>query len=230
MIGKIFAVILGFFAGGVIALFIKIRRVRKNINCDLQKIAVNELTSYQREKVVEIVSEKRKIYKKQSKGVVFRSILGLKKKKQTVFPKVYFDVIKDVSMVFDKQGKRPFLNFSIKSGFDFLQKVVDRFESVVNATEINVLKNLNLSFLLGITNFTSKIFSNKTVEGVITIKTKIFNILKMLNPYYWIKKIVLSVFFAKIINELMLASVDIVAWEFARFYEQGQRQIELKTA
>ena len=230
MIGKIFAVIAGFFSGGVIALLIKIRSARKKINDDLQKIAVNELTDGQREEVSQIVSEKRKTYKKQNKGVVFRSVLGLKKKKQSVFPKAYFDIIKAVSLVFDKDRQMPFLNFSIKSGFDFLQKVVDRFESVLNATEISILKNLNISLLANVTSVTSKIFSNKTVKGVMSTKTKILNVLKIFNPYYWIKKIVLSVFFTRIINELLLASVDIVAWEFARFYEQGQSQIELKTA
>ena len=230
MFGKILACFFGLIVGGVIALFLKIKSVRKKINGDLQKIAVNDLTNSQREEVVKIVVEKRKIYKKKNKGVVFRSVFGLKKKKQSVFPKAYFDVIKDVSLVFDKERKMPFLNFSIKSGFIFLQKVVDRLESVVSATEINVLKNLNLSFLVGVTSFSSKVFSNKAVKGVMTTKTRVFNLLYILNPYYWAKKIVLSVFFARIINELMLASVDIVAWEFARFYEQGQRQIELKTA
>ena len=102
--------------------------------------------------------------------------------------------------------------------------------SLTNDLEINVLKNLNLSFLVGVTSFSSKVFSNKAVKGVMTTKTRVFNLLYILNPYYWVKKIVLSVFFARIINELMLASVDIVAWEFARFYEQGQNQIECKTA
>ena len=230
MLSKILAGIFGFLCGGVIALLLKIKSVRKKINGDLQKIAVNDLTNAQRDGVVKIVSEKRKLYKKQNKGVVFCSVLGLKRKKPNVFPKTYFDTIKDVSLIFDQERKRPFLNFSIKSGFAFLQKVVDRFESVINATEISVLKNLNVSFLVNITSFTSKVLLNNKVKGVMAIRVRVFNLLKILTPYYWVKKIVLSVFFTQIINELMLASVDIVAWEFARFYGQGQSQVELEMA
>ncbi|MBQ7372942.1 MAG: hypothetical protein IJW64_00020 [Clostridia bacterium] len=230
MIGRIIAGISGFILGAVIVLFVRIKNVRKKINADLQRFAVKGLTDFQRNKVKQIIVQKRKQYKKQNKGVVARSVLGLKKKKSSVFPKAYADVIKEVAVVFDDKRKNAFLDFSIKSGFDFLHKVIDRIESVLDATEIAVLKNLKISRLAGITSLTSKVLSNKAVNAGLGLSKKISNLINIINPYHWIKKIALSIFFTKIINEILLASVDIVAWEFARFYEQSQEKIELKTA
>ena len=230
MLGKIIAGILGIFAGFVFVLLLKVRSTRKKINVELQKIGAHNLDSVQKSKIEQIILSKRKLYKKQNKGVVFRSVFGLNKKNAGVFPKAYFDIVKEVSVVFDNVRQRPYLDFSIKSGVIFLHKVVDRFESVIDATEIPILKNLNVSKVAGISSFTGKILSNKVVKKAMTFKARLLNVLKFLNPYHWVKKIALSYFFAQIINELLLASVDIVAWEFARFYEQGQSRIELKTA
>ena len=85
MLGKIIACLFGFLAGGVVVLLIKIKKTRKKINLDLQKIAVGGLTNEQRAKVELIVLNKRRLYKKQNKGVVWRGVLGLKKKKSKFF-------------------------------------------------------------------------------------------------------------------------------------------------
>lgn len=229
MLSKILAGVLGFVFGGVIVMLVKIKRVRKKINGELQKDVINELADLQKTKVEGVITEKRKLYKKKNKGVIARDVLGLKKKKQNVFPKAYVDIIKDVSAIFDEDGQRPYLKFSVKSGFEFLQRVIDRVESVLNATEISVLKNLKISTIADVTKISSKVFTNKAVKTGMSFSKRFFNLLNVVNPYHWIKKIVLSIFFTKIINEILLASVDIVAWEFARFYEQGQRQTDLKT-
>ena len=76
MLGKIIAGILGIFAGFVFVLLLKVRSTRKKINAELQKIGAHNLDSVQKSKIEQIILSKRKLYKKQNKGVVFRSVFG----------------------------------------------------------------------------------------------------------------------------------------------------------
>lgn len=222
MFAKVLAGLFGIVVGFVFVLWLRVRSVRKRINASLLKIGQLELTTFQKSKIEQIITEKRKLYKKQNKGVVCRDVLGLKKKKSNVFPKAYWLTIKEVALVFDDSRQNPFLDFSIKSAFDFLNRVTDRIENILDDTQIPVLKNVKLSTIMGVTSI-SKVFSNKVVKTGASFAKRLGNLLNLLNPYHWAKKIALSYFFTKIINEILLASVDVVAWEFARFYKQAEK-------
>lgn len=226
MWAKILAGVFGIVVGFIVVLWFRVRSVRKRINASLRKIGLFELTSSQKREIERIITEKRKLYKKQNKGVVCRDVLGLKKKKSNVFPKAYWHIIKEVALVFDDKRQNPFLDFSIKSAFDFLNKVTDRIESILDDMQIPVLKNLKLSTIMGVTSI-GKVFSNKVVKTGASFAKRLGNLFNLLNPYHWVKKIALSYFFTKIINEILLASVDVVAWEFARFYKQAEQKVEL---
>ena len=85
MWAKILAGVFGIVVGFIVVLWFRVRSVRKRINASLRKIGLFELTSSQKREIERIITEKRKLYKKQNKGVVCRDVLGLKKKKSNDF-------------------------------------------------------------------------------------------------------------------------------------------------
>ena len=83
-----------------------------------------------------------------------------------------------------------------------------------------MLKKSNLSFIIGVSEIVIKAKENRALKKITNLSGKVIRVLKLLNPYYWIKKIVQVVFSTMLVQELIFASVEIVGWTFAEFYHE----------
>ena len=75
-----------------------------------------------------------------------------------------------------------------------------------------------MSVILGLTQTVEKPII-KRATGVWGVISRIVN---AINPIFWLKKLVMSLFMARIIMEIIFASIEVSAWQFAAFYHKPQ--------
>ena len=217
--GWVLSALFGVFLGIILALFLIVKTIRKKINNQLIDARPYNLLDGHVKEINAIIKGKQKRLKKENRGVVIRQTLGLKKKNLKISI-LYSEIINDVAKVFNSTSENPMLEFSVKNAFDFLNEVTEKAEKVLNSINLELLKKSNLSFIIGVSEIVIKAKENRALKKITNLSGKVIIVLKLLNPYYWIKKIVQVVFSTMLVQELIFASVEIVGWTFAEFYHE----------
>lgn len=218
IVGWIFSALFGIFLGGIIAIYFIIKSIRKKISLSLDKNRPFEVFDGHVKEVGLIIESKKQEYKKAEKGNVFRAVAGLKKKNPRKTHKIYTEIITEVAKVFNSDSKNPFLEFSVREAFGFVRTATERIEDILNAVNLSLLKNCDLSAVFGMAKLVGTVKDNKVVKGVTSFSGKVTRVIKLLNPFFWLKKIIQTVFVTLITTELIFASAEIVGWTFAEFY------------
>ena len=214
-IGLFFA---GLVLGIVVILLIKVKKTKRAIFKGLQQR--KKFFNGEREKIDEIVNVKRKIFKRKNRFHVFKKVIGLKTKTSGYFA-MYSEIICEIAAMHNPQSQSPFLEFSIKQAFDFINDITVDLECVFNSLEMPMLKNVDLTTIYGFVDFKNKINELKLVKTAKTITkpiSPIIKVLKFLNPVKWLAMLITAIFTASLTRDLIFAFADIVAWEFSQFY------------
>ena len=219
----------GLFFGGLllgmfIILLIKVKKARKTIFKNVKK--GNDRLCYKNKQIEEIIKPKLKNYKKKNRFHVFKTVLGFSPKTKGYF-QMYGEIIKEVANLQNPESKSPFLEFTIKQAFDFIDNVTVDLEDVLDALDMPMLSNLDLSTIYGFVDLKNKIDQIKVVKAAKKISKPIkpiVKIFKMLNPIRWVSLLITAIFIASLKRDLIFAFADIVAFEFANFYEQCKNE------
>jgi len=133
--------------------------------------------------------------------------------------------------VFNPESKNPMLEFSVKEAFEFANSVTVQVEKVLNAIDVSLLKNCDISAVFGMAKLVVGVTGNKIVKTALGVSGKISRLLKILNPFSWLKRLIQTAFTTLLIREIIFASIEIIAWTFAEFYYhcniKNQNQKEL---
>ena len=214
---------LGLFFGGLligllIVLLIKVKAVKKTISVTLEKR--KSYYKSDKERIEQKLKTTKKKYKKQNRFHVIRTVLGFKAKKSG-YIKMYGDIINEVAKLQNPDSQKPFLEFTAKQAFDFVEKVTVDFEEILNSLDMPMLKNMDVSTIYGVVDVVKKVSSIKPIRGAKKISEKmkpIFNALKILNPVKFTTTLITAIFTASLKRDLIFALADVVALEFSEFY------------
>ena len=216
-IGLFFA---GFLLGLLFILLIKVKNTKRAIFRGLQER--KKFFNGERAKIGALVTAKRKIFKRKNRFHVFKKVLGLKVKTNGYFA-MYGEIIHEIAKIQNPQSDAPFLEFSIKQAFDFINDVTVDLECVLNSLRMPMLKSVDLSTIYGFVDLKNKINELKVVKTAKTIAkpiSPIIRILRFLNPVRWLAMFITAIFTASLTRDLIFAFADIVAWEFSQFYAE----------
>ena len=208
----------GFLLGLLLILLFKVKKTKRAIFKGLQER--KRFFNGERAKIDEIVNKKRKIFKRKNRFHVFKKVIGLKVKTDGYFA-MYGEIIHEVAKMQNPQSNAPFLEFSIKQAFDFINDVTVDLECVFNSLQMPMLKSVDLSTIYGFVDLKNKINELKLVKTAKTIAkpiSPIIKILKFLNPVKGLAMLITAIFTASLTRDLIFAFADIVAWEFSQFY------------
>ncbi len=217
VISFILSALAGVVLGAVIAVYFKVRAIRKRINGKIDKTAFSNSDGLGRKKVEEIVSGYKRQFKRQTRGNILRAVIGIKQKQAKGLPVLLKEEVLSVADAFGCENRKNLLNFSIKSAFDFAYKVTLRLEEIIKDIDLSPLKTVDISSMVGIAKKTRAVYTGtvKRATGAYFIACRIMN---AINPVFWIKQVILKTFTALVMRELVFACIEITAWEFAFFY------------
>lgn len=226
------SVLLGILLGISITVYFIVKSIRKTIKTELEKDISFEIHNGNVKNVENIIKNNQQEYKRQNKGIVFRQVLGLRKNKSTQKLTVRFkDEINEIAKEFNPTSKNPILEFSVKNAFDFIEMITIRCEKLLDSISLPVIKSCDVSVVFGVTKFIVVVKDNKIVKTVTGISGKVTRILKCLNPYYWLKKTLQTVFITLVAREISFALIEIIGWTFTEFYyntNENQKNILVK--
>lgn len=211
----------GFLLGVFIILLAKVRKTKKVIFTNVQKN--KSVVGKDSKKIKEIVSKKRKIYKKKNRFHVLKTVVGLKSKTTGYFT-MYGEIINEVAKLQNPESQNPFLEFTIKQAFDFIDGVTIDLEEILNTLDLPMLKNIDISTIYGFIDLSNKINQIKFVKTAKKISKPIVKILRFLNPVKWLSLFITTIFTASLTRDLIFVLADIVAFEFSEFYVQCKNE------
>ena len=217
-----------FFAGILLGLFVvlllKVKKTRKKISDKIEK--KKSINACDKQEVNDIVKAQCKIYKRKNRFHVFKTVIGLKPKTKGYFA-MYGDIINGVAKIQNPESQNPFLEFTLKQAFDFVEMVTIDLESILNDLQMPMLKNVDVSNVFGVVDFKNKVLEIKAVKSVIKITRPfkpIKKLLALLNPIRWVSTLITAIFTASLTKDLIFASADVVAYEFANFYSKCKNE------
>ena len=212
----ILSLVFGVAIGVLIGIYIKIRLVREVISEQIKSAIPFDFTEDDIFAVTQIIERAKKDFKNSTRGSVIRSALALKRKEKKSLVLVIKEEICEIASKFGKEGEQNLLNFSVKEFFDFLYEVTKRLEDIIEVINFSPLLAVDLSVILGLKQTADKPIIKRTA-GIWGIISRVVN---AINPYFWLKKLVMSLFLASIVLELSFASIETSAWQFAKFYRK----------
>ena len=217
VVSFILSALAGVVLGAVIAVYFKVRAIRKKINGKINKSAFSSSDGLGAKKVEEIVYGYKKQFKKQTGGNILRAVIGLKQKQAKSLPLLLKEEVLSVADAFGNENRKNILNFSIKNAFDFAYKVTLRLEEIIKDIDLSPLKTVDISSIVGIAKKTKAVY-NGTVKRAKGLFAFVCRVMNAVNPVFWIKQFILKTFTALVMRELVFACIEITAWEFAFFY------------
>lgn len=229
MWGWIIAGVFGIPVGCELAILLHVKKIKNTVKQDVESNIPESLFSEeQRDKVRDVVKKEREKNKKDNKGVVFRKVFGLKKKREISFLVEYGKLIQNVAQIANPKSKHAECEISLKDAFRFAHSVLNRVENLCEKLGGNALKNVNIAFAFTTANIAITLKRNKAVLEIAKDVSKIRKIYEwvkrfanVINPFYWAKQLIKAVVISNMTRELLLAVIDISAWEFAKFYAEN---------
>lgn len=221
----IISALVGLYFGAVIAVFIYAAVIKSKIDKNGSTEFANTVSNDERIKVNEIISKHFSPFEKSLKYYVLTKLFGFWKKDKPKRAKInYYNLIYDIAKLYSPSAYNPLLDISETEFFDFLHKIILRIKTVIDASELEILKSVKLSTVLDVEKTVESILGNKAVKTAhksASVAIKIFN---CLNPYYWIRQLTVYLLLIKTFKEIIRYSVIIPAVEFANLYSNVKKE------
>lgn len=221
----IIAVIGGVMLGISLGCAIVVSRIRKNVN---HKICTppEDLTDDEKHMLLAVVKDAKKKYRKSQKSRFGRKILKLKPKRSHAEKLNYLDLIRSTAVIFNPQSVSPWLEISERELFEFGFSVADKLREILDATGLKRLKTLTVEGVVDVLSFADKILKVKGVRGFVSVADKAIIVFNAINPFFWLKRAASAVVTLRICDEVIYASIETVAYEFAALYDKSAARYE----
>lgn len=136
------------------------------------------------------------------------------------------DLALDIARKYYPTSKYPLLELTVEETLLLSHYIANRIDEFLTAKLLSPLKHRSLSQIKGIYDKKVQIESSKVVKAGQAIKAKtvgktILNVLNMINPAYWIKKVTVDKLYDLIIIKICLAIIAIVGEETYKIYSKS---------
>lgn len=212
--------LMGIIVGGILSVIIYLIIFLKSIN---KADKINQLTSFkedivQTNEVNKLISGAKDQYKEETKdySIVFK-IEALKN--------IAWDLIKSIADVYYPDSKHPIYELSIDELIKLCYYITERIDKVFQGKILKNVRNFKISQVIAIIEAKKKIDDNKLIKaskklnssGLYKVASSTLNIV---NPVYWVRKIVVSSSVNYGSNKIANIIIDIVGEETAKVYSK----------
>lgn len=228
IISCIVAVLFGMIAGAVIGVLAIVKKARKDIAARLPRTDKIE-DEENRVLVEEIVRARKKSFRRSVRGSVFVKTFGVGKKRKADIG--YYAMIKEIAAVFNPSSRSPVFELNEKEIFSFAHDVTMRLTDIVRELNVPFVSTANLSSLISSADVAVSVAKNKWVGTTSKVVGYLLRVINVLNPFYWVKKILTTETTFLLYREVVEASIEIVGKQFAALYGgQEREETESETA
>lgn len=139
---------------------------------------------------------------------------------------ITYDLSLDIAKKYYPTSKYPLLELTIEESLLLSHYIADRIDELLSAKLLSTLKKRSLSQLRNLYDQKVKLSESRVVKAsqeanVKTVGKTIINVLNMVNPAYWIKKITVDKLYDIIIIKICLAIIAIVGEETYKIYSKS---------
>lgn len=135
------------------------------------------------------------------------------------------NLVKDISRKFYPKSKRPFAELSVDEILSLLVYVSKRLDTILDRPALRLLKRVKLSTILGLGDVKKVVDESSLMKLTRKYKLKkVFNTIKgalnIVNPLYWVRKLIIDTSLNVAIRQLCLAVIGIVGEETYKIYSK----------
>lgn len=217
----IVAVLFGMIAGAVIGVLAIVKKVRKDISARLPRTDKIE-GEENRALVEEIVRARKKRFRRSVRGSVFVKTFGVGKKRKADIG--YYAMVKEIAAVFNPSSRSPVFELNEKEIFSFAHDVTMRLTDIVRELNVPFVSTASLSSLISSADVAVSVAKNKWVGTTSKVVGYLLRVINVLNPFYWVKKILTAETTFLLYREVVEASIEIVGKQFAALYGGQERE------
>ncbi len=214
----LFTLLAGIIIGFIICSTIYGLTLLKSVKKDSEKIKLST-TVINDDDLLKIVSDVKTSFVDETEGLSFKyrfEVLGGK----------LVEVASRIASLYYPNSKYPLYELTIEELIMFLEYLSKRIDSVFDKPILKYFKKISISQVFKILDTKKKIDESKTVKIIKKtqpgkIKNAVMAVLKIANPVYWVKKLVIGTTIDTAIRIAALHIIDIVADETSKTYSKS---------
>lgn len=139
---------------------------------------------------------------------------------------ITYDLSLDIAKKYYPTSKYPHLELTIEESLLLTHYIANRIDELLSAKLLSTLKGRSLAQIKNLYDQKVKLSESKLIKvskeaKVKTVGKTILNVLNMINPAYWIKKVTVDKLYDIIIIKICLAIISIVGEETYKIYSKS---------
>lgn len=212
VIAFIVGIISGFILFGLfyfISCLVSIQKKKKRLNEQLKNISQQDIKN-----IIKTYQDNYTKEKKEKKEVPFSYLSNS-----------IINLIKDIASKFYPKSKNPICELSINEIIMLNEYIIKKVDSLLSKKGLSLFRNLKLSTIVLLINKKNELDNTKVVKTVKKYKLqKIFDIaitaLNFINPYMWVKKLIVNPLIGMLANKICLLCYSIIGEETYNVYSK----------
>lgn len=134
-------------------------------------------------------------------------------------------LVNDIARIYYPNAKYPLLELTIHELIELDYYIMERIEKLFSGKVLSKVKKLKISSIVSLVDMKKKIDNNKVVKLSEKYKVKpilkgVVTTLNFLNPYYWIKKLMVDIPTNIVINKIFTTIIEIIGIETSNVYSR----------
>lgn len=142
-------------------------------------------------------------------------------KKFLVLIQINKELIKDIASKFAPKSTKPYYELTLDECIKLLNYISKRLDSLLNQKMIKRFRKLTIKKIMDLREMEKKVKNSNLAQATkLSGMSKFLKVLKMLNPVHWFKEVLIEPIINKVILEITLNSIAIVAEETYLIYSK----------
>lgn len=208
----IISFVLGIAMGFFLLLLLYILAVIKGMNKEIRKRKIQE-SDIDLNEINWLIDEAKERFKSQEK-----------EKKQSTFKNFYeigTDLAHNIASRFYPKSKKPLQELTVDEVLILTHYVSDRIDQLLSAKILKMFRGMTIKQILDLRNTGQKVTESKIYKTATGAKLgKMWQAMKIVNPFYWIKKGTINQAIKIIVKKIALNSIVIVGEETYKIYSK----------
>lgn len=136
------------------------------------------------------------------------------------------NLIYDIAKIYYPESSHPIYELSAEEMFNLSRYITDRIESIFSGKVLTRVKRINISSVLKVLDIKKKYEEKKIVKAATkaqlpAIWKSTLAAINIINPVYWIKKIMIDAPFVAASNKIALTIIEIIGNETGKVYSKS---------
>ena len=143
--------------------------------------------------------------------------------KMQVLGTTLINTVKTIAAFYYPNSKYPLYELNIKELIILTQYISDRIDKIFDKAVLKHFKNISISQIMKLLDLHRDIQNNKvvkTVKKINPVSKVIVSVLNIVNPIYWIKKLIINGTISLALDKMALIIIDITSEETINIYSK----------